>query len=650
MADRRQPSGARRSPASRQPPASRPSGRAAAAKAPAARAPASGSPAPTKSARRHADKTPEQPAATRGRASEAASESGGLRSELLAPLGLGALVMVGVVGLLAVVGSKLGPTLLIVIIAAGVVMSGALVFWVGWILDGAVARPLLRVREALQLVEEGNYDTRLKPAGAAELCDVARGFNRMATIVEHQRERLKMLAYTDPLTGLANHRHFYERLRAEVHAAREHGGSLAVVALDIDNFRQLNDARGHSHGDEALRACGDALMRAVRDTDLVARLGGDEYMLLLPSADPGYAREVAERARQALKRALPDDPPLTASAGFVCFPEQVADEANLAELAVEALEVAKRAGGDETRKYDPDQVAAIPTVKQQRAEVDALLESEAPIIPVFQPLVELATGRLVGYEALSRFTGDFARAPDAWFNQAQRCGRGQQLESLAIRTALAAGGRPQGTYLSLNFSPSAISSTHMLNLLPKRLNDVVIEITEHELASADGSLEEGLARLRARGARIAVDDAGAGYAGLNQVMRVQPDLIKLDRSLVEAVHTAPAKAALIEFFVMFATRVGAAVCTEGIETIEELRALINLGVTYGQGYLLGRPAEPWSGISEEIFRALATGALLSHAQPVRQAPTPVAAHAGMQRKAPAVGAPVNRRLTRYRHN
>ncbi len=118
----------------------------------------------------------------------------------------------------------------------------------------------------------------------------------------------------------------------------------------------------------------------------------------------------------------------------------------------------------------------------------------------------------------------------------------------------------------------------MLQVLPSKLHGLVIEVTEHELAAEDGALEEGLARLRARGARIAVDDAGAGYAGLNQVMRVQPDLIKLDRSLVEGVHNDSAKAALIEFFVLFARRVGAGVCTEGIETLDELRALVNLGV------------------------------------------------------------------------
>jgi EAL domain-containing protein (putative c-di-GMP-specific phosphodiesterase class I) len=291
--------------------------------------------------------------------------------------------------------------------------------------------------------------------------------------------------------------------------------------------------------------------------------------------------------------------------------------------------------------------------------------------------VDLTSGRTIGYEALSRFNTEVKRSPDAWFNQAQACGRGLQLEIAAIRAALSAPQRPPGTYLSLNFSPSAIASSKILNVLPQDLSSVVIEVTEHELAAEDGALEEGIERLRARGARIAVDDAGSGYAGLKQLMRVQPDVIKLDRSLVEGIHNDGAKIALVEFFVMFARRVGAGILTEGIETVDELRTLVNLGVNYGQGYLLGRPAEPWKPVSEEITRALATGALRTHAArgpgapasgpaPARTAAAPAMTGAGPRRAAqeaagtsvrwrsPGAGSspqppagPINRRLNRY---
>ena len=583
-----------------------------------------------------------------------ASARPALRNEIVLPIGLFAAAMCVALGVAAVAANRLGLPLLAVVVGVAVPLVGGLMAYAAWVVNSVATRPLAQVRSALQAIEEGDYDVRLDADGALELSEVQAGFNRMATIVGHQRERLKLAAATDSLTGLANHRFFHERLRGDLQDSREAKATMAVTAIDIDGFKKLNDDRGHGRGDETLKLVAEALERAVRGTDLVARLGGDDFMLILPGADPGFARDVSERAREAVERILPSDLGLTVSAGFACFPESDEDGSALADLAASALDVAKRAGGGQTRKYDPDQVSAIPSIKQQRAEIDELLASAAPIKPVYQPLVELATGRLIGFEALSRFDWDPPRPPDAWFNQAARCGRGLALEMAAIKAALAAPARPRGTYLSLNFSPSALSSSKIMSILPNDMSDIVVEVTEHELASEDGGLEDGLAKMRARGARIAVDDAGAGYAGLNQVMRVQPDVIKLDRSLIEGVHADGAKAALVEFFVMFARRVGAGVCTEGIETLEELRCLINLGVTYGQGYLLGRPSEPWCGVSPEITRALATGALRTHAQPTGRGrmpaaaaapPTVVAAHS--RRGAPQYAGPVNRRLNRY---
>jgi diguanylate cyclase (GGDEF)-like protein len=617
--------------------------------------------ASTKAHTRTAVKGAGKPAAAKAAVIAAGGKPGGrLKSEVVVPVGVGAVVMVASLGIVAIGAEKMGAPLPVAIGAAGLALAAGLVLYVMWVIESAVAKPLSHVRDALQEMEGGNYDVRLSSSGAVELCEVQQGFNRMATIVGHQRERLKVAAATDSLTGLANHRHFQERLRAAVLEARETKTAMAVTTLDIDGFKKLNDDRGHARGDEALKTAGEAIERAVRADDLIARLGGDDFVMILRGADPGFAREVSERARDAMARSLPEELGLTVSAGFVCFPDPACEDgSNLSELANSALDVAKRDGGNQTRKYDPDAVSTIPSIKQQRAEIDALLAMPAPITPVFQPLVELATGRLIGFEALSRFDVEPRRSPDSWFNQAARCGRGLALEMAAIKAALGARGRPPGTYLSLNFSPSALASPKIMGILPKNMSDIVVEVTEHELASQDGGLEEGIAKMRARGARIAVDDAGAGYAGLNQVMRVQPDVIKLDRSLIEGVHSDSAKSALVEFFVMFARRVGAGVCTEGIETLEELRTLINLGVSYGQGYLLGRPSEPWCTVSPEIARALSTGALRTHAASSRgpvvapAAVTPIkrgivpAAGAAPARRPSGVAGPVNRRLNRY---
>src|SRR3954451_2090534 len=258
---------------------------------------------------------------------------GTLRSEVVLPVGIGSGAAVAGLGIVAAGASHAGLPIVPIVAAAGVVMIAALLAYVAWIVNSAAAKPLARVRTALQEMEEGNYDARLVPDGAAELAELAEGFNRMVTIVSHQRERMKIAAATDGLTGLANHRHFHERLRSDMHEARERHQPMAVAALDIDGFKKINDERGHARGDEALKLAAEALEKAVRGDDLVSRMGGDDFTILIHGADSAYARDVTERARQAIMRALPDETELTASAGFVCFPDNATDESNLAELA-----------------------------------------------------------------------------------------------------------------------------------------------------------------------------------------------------------------------------------------------------------------------------------------------------------------------------
>ena len=136
-----------------------------------------------------------------------------------------------------------------------------------------------------------------------------------------------------------------------------------------------------------------------------------------------------------------------------------------------------------------------------------------------------------------------------------------------------------------------------MDALPDDLSDVVIELTEHELFSSGEALEARLAELRARGARVALDDAGAGYAGLQQLIRVAPDILKIDRSLVHGAHSDASRYALLEALVTFAGTTGAAVCGEGVEDLADLRALADLDATYAQGYALARPAAPWAALS-----------------------------------------------------
>ena len=225
-------------------------------------------------------------------------------------------------------------------------------------------------------------------------------------------------------------------------------------------------------------------------------------------------------------------------------------------------------------------------------------------MPLFQPVVELEHGTIVGYEALARFASERGAAPSDWFDLARSCGLGPELQALAVARALAVSDRPAGAWLSVNIDPAVLTSEPVRAALPHDLRGIVIELTEQALPAEDSDLQRDLADLRARGARIALDDAGAGYAGLSHVVRVRPDLIKLDRSLVVDVEHDHVRLALIEAFASFARRIGAEVCAEGIETSEQLTALAEARVTLGQGYRLGPPGPAWPRVSAGVASRL----------------------------------------------
>ncbi len=435
-------------------------------------------------------------------------------------------------------------------------------------------------------------------------------------IVKRREAELDGLARTDPLTGLANHRGFHQALRRDLERARRSEARLSLVMLDLDNFKAVNDSHGHPYGDEVLRSIGKCLGIAVDGAGTAARIGGEEFALIVPGRDAEAAFQVAERARDAVTAVSVRGIDLSCSAGVAAYPDDAEDASGLCQLAEGALHWAKRRGKGRTRRFDPGHVP-LPWTSRHAAEVGALLDGKRPITPVFQPVVALASGHLIGYEALARFPGSPKRSPEAWFAQAHGCGLGPELEAAAIRAALEPVGRPLGTHLALNVSPSALTAGPVIRALPRDLTGIMIEITEHEFVSDDYDLADALAELRDRGALIALDDAGAGYAGLTQVMRVRPDIVKLDRNLTKEIHADPARMVLVESFVRFARRTGAIVCAEGIESLDDLAVLGDLDVQWGQGYALARPAEPWtlvSPVAADVCRA-------SLAQALRASPT-----------------------------
>ena len=484
-----------------------------------------------------------------------------------------------------------------------------------WITDGntdpTFARPHLGVRGAFAfpILAGGEIRTVLEFFTAAPVAadhallgvvtQIARHIGRVVERILAQ-EQLAHQATHDSLTGVANHRCLHDRLAEEVERARRENSVVSVIALDIDHFKAINDTYGHSEGDAALRVIAKQLDSQARTYDVVGRVGGEEFALVLPGVGPDGAFAMAERCRLRLAELSFHGVGVACSAGVASYPRDDPDGCRLVEMADAALYWAKRAGRAQVRSYDAREVTLL-SGAEQHAQVREVLRCADAMTPVFQPIVELATGRIAGYEALTRFLhAEPVRPPDLWFAQARGCGLGPALEAQAIEVSLAVPGRPAGSFLSLNVSPGALLSDEVAAVLPRDLSEIVIELTEHELFPSDDAFDVHLAALRARGARIAVDDAGAGYAGLQRLIRTRPDILKLDRALIQGVHTDASKIALLEALSRFATGTGAAVCGEGVEDIRELQMLGRFDVTYAQGYALARPGPAWPTVAAEV--------------------------------------------------
>jgi EAL domain-containing protein (putative c-di-GMP-specific phosphodiesterase class I) len=224
---------------------------------------------------------------------------------------------------------------------------------------------------------------------------------------------------------------------------------------------------------------------------------------------------------------------------------------------------------------------------------------------VYQPQLSLSRLVVDGYEALARFPETPLRGTETWFARARELGVGDEFEAAAVLRALAHRNElPIGTTLAVNLSPGVLTSPAVAEALPDDLTGIEIELTEHEWRPGAGRLRRRLETLRERGARLAIDDVGTAHSGLRRVMDLAPDRIKLDRHLVQGVAGSTARAALIRAVVDFAEHIGASVCAEGVETLDDLETLAELDVGHAQGWMVGLPE---AGFTEADPMAVAAG-------------------------------------------
>ena len=408
-------------------------------------------------------------------------------------------------------------------------------------------------------------------------------------------------ALTDPLTRLGNHRAFQEELDRQVEQALRYETPVALVLIDLDEFKAINDAGGHAAGDAVLAGLGDLMVTVIRRPDRAFRIGGDELALLLPQADAEGARVVARRllasslAPRQLRGDLADG--LSFSAGISAIPGLAMTRSDLYAQADAALYAAKRGGRTAVEVFDAGTLQPVPA--SDRAAAVSQVIAARQLLGVYQPIVDLGTRAVLGYEGLVRPQppSPFA-SPLELFAAAEAGGRTVALDLACIE--LLVGGAatlPAGQFLSVNLSPRTVEAPEfgvgtLLNIAsrhgfaPQRL---VVELTEHASISDMPRVREKLEACRRAGIRIAADDLGAGNAGLRLLSELQFDLLKVDVNLVRRSEPGALSSAIVSSVVDLASRTGALVVAEGIEDEAQLERLTRLGAHAAQGFLLGRP-------------------------------------------------------------
>lgn len=415
-------------------------------------------------------------------------------------------------------------------------------------------------------------------------------------------EHLGWLSLHDPLTGLLNRRGFLERARAQV-ASRQ---PFALMLLDLDQFKDINDLRGHQAGDRLLQKVSKALRAQLRQSDVIARLGGDEFGILLPNADAETVARAAERCCDGLRQLPPlENTPVqvTTSIGVVLYPEHGEDEDQLLANADIALYQTKSAGRNSWHLFDGDDAhrARIHERVYWDRQVRRVLE-EGNLEMHYQPIIHLDSGEVTHHEALLRSRSEdnsFLRT-DLLIQAAEQNGQIHQLDELVVRRVFQQLHELQqqgiSTRLALNLSGLSFNNPNLVPRIRELLAEyqlppehVVFEITETAaLADIESSIKV-MDALRADGCRFALDDFGVGFSSLYYLKKLPVDYIKIDGSFIRHLDSEPEHQVLIKALVEVARAFNLATIAEFVEDEQVQNLLRELGVNYAQGYHLGKP-------------------------------------------------------------
>ena len=488
-----------------------------------------------------------------------------------------------------------------------------------------VTWPIRRLTASARRLAEGDLSTRVRPGGASELATLARAFNQMATELDgaerevrsyqalleqrvtERTQQLQHLAEHDPLTNLPNRRQLFRYLSDRIAATAECGDRLAVLFLDLDNFKTVNDSLGHEFGDRVLTEIGERLRLLVGDSGFIARLGGDEFTLVFPFS--GSVAEIESRAATLVarfQRPLHVDRreiSIGVSGGAAIFPDHGDDAASLLRAADAALFRAKELGRNRLCIYDPTLlVAASNRFRVEQALRRAIDAGE--FVLHYQPVVCLGRLETVGVEALLRWRqSDSVILPAGEFiSIAEQSGLMLDLNTWILDQAAkdVRSWRDAGwtnAKVAINVSAQQFISGDFLGDVDRLLelhglppDAIELELTENMLQTGAITVET-LRALKMMGIMTALDDFGTGYSSLTSLERLPLSRVKLDRSVLAEVDSNPRAASIANSIIALCRSLGLQVTIEGLERTSQLDFLSACGDVSVQGYLVARPAD-----------------------------------------------------------
>ena len=464
-----------------------------------------------------------------------------------------------------------------------------------------------RLSETISVLEKGidsNPDIRLPQTNIEEIRKLTQAFEDMAKKIFDYMEELRKIAYYDPLTGLPNRALLKDRIESAIGFSKRNDTKVAVLFVDLDYFKTVNDTLGHEVGDKILVQVANRLRGVFRETDTIARFGGDEFVAVIPNVkDVKDVMRVAERVLKIFNTPFDadgEDVYLSASIGIAMYPENGKDPTELIKNADIAMYKAKSEGKNNFAFFSEDLNRKAAEILVMKSKLHRALSNEEFLIH-YQPIYSIEEGKVVGFEALLRWRDpeEGLVPPYKFIGLLEELGLIKEVGEWVLEKSFSVSKRWSelyGIYVSVNVSPRQFSDRDFVRKVLSTANrvgvdgeNIVLEITEGSLIENPDESVNILKKLKAKKFRIAIDDFGTGYSSLAYLKKLPIDIIKVDMTFTQNMLHSNIDRSIVKAVIDLSHSMGLKSLAEGVESEEQLNLLRELGCELAQGYLFGRP-------------------------------------------------------------